>query len=501
MSAPITASLLYDLAQCPRRVELDLFRDPTEREPISPFVEMLWRRGAAWEAEALAGAGADLLDLSGLAPDVREARTLEAMQARAPLIYGGRITAGDRVGVPDLLRRTGEGYLPIDIKSGRGEEGGGDEGDGKPKLHYAVQLALYVDVLRSLGLGAGLCGAIWDVRGEEVDYVLDAPRGPRNPSTLWDAYLELLGQAREIVARRTETRPASNAGCKLCHWRGVCGRELEAAGDLTLIPTLGRALRDEVSATIPNLTALASADLTPFITEDRTVFRGLGAERLRLFQLRARLLCDPSARPLLRAPVDLPTPRVDLFFDIEVDPLRDFTYLHGVLVRRGGDNSAETFHAFYADEVSPKGERDAFAQAYACLTAEPDAVIWYYSKYERTLYRKLQKAYPDVCSSDDIERLFDPARAVDLYNDVVTRATEWPTHDHSIKTLAKYLGFRWRDTDPSGAASIEWFDRWTRESDPAIRQRIIAYNEDDCRATRVLLDGIRQLAPPAATAA
>ncbi|MDR4483146.1 MAG: ribonuclease H-like domain-containing protein [Nitrospirales bacterium] len=29
--------------------------------------------------------------------------------------------------------------------------------------------------------------------------------------------------------------------------------------------------------------------------------------------------------------------------------------------------------------------------------------------------------------------------------------------------------------------------------DRTIRQRILDYNEDDCRATRVLLDGIRRL--------
>jgi predicted RecB family nuclease len=90
--------------------------------------------------------------------------------------------------------------------------------------------------------------------------------------------------------------------------------------------------------------------------------------------------------------------------------------------------------------------------------------------------------------------LFDPARAIDLYGDVVLKATEWPTRDHSIKTLAKYLGFTWRDTHPSGAASVEWFDRWCPERNPVIRQRILDYNEDDCRATRVLLDGIRGLA-------
>jgi predicted RecB family nuclease len=113
------------------------------------------------------------------------------------------------------------------------------------------------------------------------------------------------------------------------------------------------------------------------------------------------------------------------------------------------------------------------------------------SSYERTFYRKLQARYSDVCTADEIETLFNPATAVDLYNDVVTKATEWPTRDHSIKTLASHLGFRWRDPNPSGAASIEWYHRWVETKDSTVKQRILDYNEDDCRATRVLLDGIR----------
>jgi hypothetical protein len=64
------------------------------------------------------------------------------MRAGADLIYGGRLSAGDLLGIPDLLRREEAGYIPGDIKSGRGDEGGYDEAEPKPKLHYAVQLAL-----------------------------------------------------------------------------------------------------------------------------------------------------------------------------------------------------------------------------------------------------------------------------------------------------------------------------------------------------------------------
>ena len=79
---------------------------------------------------------------------------------------------------------------------------------------------------------------------------------------------------------------------------------------------------------------------------------------------------------------------------------------------------------------------------------------------------------------------------IDLLYDVVTKNSVWPTKDHSIKSLAQYLGFSWRDSDPSGAASVEWFQRFLEEKDPEIKKRILEYNEDDCIAMRVLLDAL-----------
>jgi len=76
---------------------------------------------------------------------------------------------------------------------------------------------------------------------------------------------------------------------------------------------------------------------------------------------------------------------------------------------------------------------------------------------------------------------------------VVKKHTEWPTNDQSIKTLASSLGFKWRDVSPSGADSIEWYHRWVESGDPAVRQPVLDYNEDDCRAMRVLLDGLGKL--------
>ena len=244
---------------------------------------------------------------------------------------------------------------------------------------------------------------------------------------------------------------------------------------------------------IPTVAALAMSDPDSFINGGRTPFRGVGPDSLKAFCARAKLQKTPNAQPYLKTAIALPSRTRELFFDIECDPMRDFTYLHGFISRQENDSASERFVPFFCETVSSESEERAFANAVSFTQAAQPATTFYYSKYERTIYRMLQARYPQVCSAEDIERLFDPSNAVDLYFDVVLRATEWPTHDFSIKALAKYLGFSWRDTDPSGAASIEWFNRWAETRDAAVKQRILDYNEDDCRAMLVLLDGIRAL--------
>ena len=338
---------------------------------------------------------------------------------------------------------------------------------------------------------------MWDIHSEEVTYDLDEPQGKRPVWTIWEVYQESLTLARRIIAEEEQTCPAYGAPCKLCHWYTACVQDLTAADDLTLLPELGRAKREAMATQIRTVADLAAVDVVRFITGTKTVFSRIGADTLLKFQDRAKLVKTRNAQPYLRERIELPPAGRELFFDIEVDPMRDVCYLHGFVERLGGDSSTERYVAFFSERVSEDEEERAFAEAWAFIEGCQPCAVYYYSKYERTIWRKLQEKYPSVCTADDIEDLFNPRRSVDLYWDVVWKATEWPTRDYSIKTLARFLGFRWRDAHPSGAASIEWFHRWIETGDPTVKQRILDYNEDDCVATRVVLDGIRKL--PVAT--
>jgi predicted RecB family nuclease len=488
---PITAVMLYDLVACPHRVTMDVYADPAQRDEPNAFVELLWERGSFYEKEVIANLKDPFLDLSHFAGYEKEQRTSEAMQRGDPLIYGGRIQVDGLLGDPDLLRKHELGYIAGDIKSGSGEEG--PEDNSKPKIHYAVQLGLYTDILERKGVSAGRYAFVWDIHGKEVPYDFQAPHGKRDPRTLWQDYEEALHDAQAIINNSTATLPAFGAVCKLCHWYTACTKRLKDTDDLTMIPELGRSKRDVMYSRIRTVAQLASTDPESLVSGTKSVFPGIGLDTLRKFQRRAKLLSEKDAEAFTRAPITFPKHERELFFDVEVDPMRDICYLHGFVERFRRDNTTEAFVYTFASTATPEAEKTAFSDAWRYIQKCQPCTIYYYSKYERTIYRALQEKYPDVCSADGIEQLFDPTHAIDLYNDVVKKTTEWPTWDFSIKSLAKYLGFSWRDTHPSGAASIEWFHRWLESADPAIRQRILEYNEDDCRATRVLRDSLENL--------
>jgi hypothetical protein len=103
----------------------------------SPFVQLLWGRGTAFERETIDALTLPYLDLSIYSGDEKERQTVAAMQRGEPLIYSGRIRVDDLLGDPDVLRREGTGCVAGDIKSGSGEEG--PEDLSKPKAHYAAR--------------------------------------------------------------------------------------------------------------------------------------------------------------------------------------------------------------------------------------------------------------------------------------------------------------------------------------------------------------------------
>lgn len=91
---------------------MDAFGEKAERDEISLFVRLLWRRGSLFEQETISKLQIPFVDVSGANEVDRE-----------------RLTLG--------------GYIAGDIKSGRGKEGGDDKGHaGSGEAHREPEVGI-----------------------------------------------------------------------------------------------------------------------------------------------------------------------------------------------------------------------------------------------------------------------------------------------------------------------------------------------------------------------
>ncbi len=496
----LTASKLYDYTQCPHRVWRDLYGPMSEKsEESNPFVELLWERGIKYEEKVISGLG-DFLNLRGVPQKENKKQTLQAMSNGVSLIYQGVIEYDGLLGIPDLLKRQPDStYVPIEIKSGMGREGTGDdesEDEGKLKKHYAIQLGLYLEVLAGMGFSKNHVGYILDGHGKTVEYNLDQPMGARLRQTFWEYYQQGRDNVKLLQSNEAKNDPALSGICKLCPWYQSCKKWVEKNEDPTGLFYVGRSKRDLLNQElnirhIGDILLLDPKEILAQKKKDKNFIKGLGEKTLNKIIDRARVL-KVKQKPVVYEKIDFPKVSYELFFDIEDDPTQEFVYLHGVYER---SKNGERFLDFTAKEVSPKAEAAAWKDFWDYIRSLPqnDFAVYYYSAHEKNTYKRMQKTYPEIISEKELENFFANPNVIDLYTNVVLTKTDWPLSSYSIKAIAQYLGFNWRDETPSGALSIQWFNDYLEKNDPKILERILLYNEDDCKATMVVKDAIQNI--------
>ncbi len=498
MPQQITATKLYDYTQCPHRVWRDIYGPEEEKiQETNPFVKLLWERGIAHEENVVSQLG-EFINLRLGTLDERFKQTIKAMREEIQLIYQGVLQYENMLGVPDLLELLPDGqYVPIEIKSGSGYEGVSEErGEkGKLKKQYAVQLALYVELLNKLGFENKRLGKVIDIHANKVDYELNLPIGKRDQHTLWEFYKETKSNVSQLINNEVQNKPALAGVCKLCHWYLSCKKWVEHEDDLTRIYYLGRSKRDVINEDLGILKAedfltIDTKEVLKQKKRDKSFLKGIAEKSLYKILNRAEILLN-TKQPVVYTNIEFPKVRFELYFDIEDDPIQEFVYMHGVYVK--GPDGKDYMH-FTATEMNEEAEKSAWQDFWNYIRSLPinDFAVYYYSHHEKTTYKRLQKLYPDVISVEELGAFFDHPNVIDLF-DVVNRHTDWPVSSYSLKDLAQYLGFEWRDETPSGALSIEWFNRFLETRDQEILNRLLAYNEDDCKATMILKEAIEGL--------
>jgi predicted RecB family nuclease len=171
---------------------------------------------------------------------------------------------------------------------------------------------------------------------------------------------------------------------------------------------------------------------------------------------------------------------VELFLDIEGVPDQRWYYLFGLLVHQDG---AATYRAFWAD--APEHEEHNWRQLLAALDDFPAAPIYHYGRYDHQAITTLTRRY-------QADRAGLEQRLINL-NASVYGKVYFPVRSNRLKDIGRFLGAAWSEPKASGLLSLVWRQRWEETGAHDDKQRLLTYNEEDCRALLALANELTRL--------
>jgi predicted RecB family nuclease len=184
---------------------------------------------------------------------------------------------------------------------------------------------------------------------------------------------------------------------------------------------------------------------------------------------------------------------VPTFIDVEGMPDKDHYYLVGLRFESGGQSVER---AFWAD--GPDGEREMWENCLQTLKSINNTQLVHYGAYETRFLRQMKKRY--VLSPDDIGFV---ACLIERSVNLVTRiygSIYFPTYSNSLKEIGRHLGFNWAWSHASGASAVMLRKGWELSNQGDIKNLLIAYNMDDCRAAAVVADALVRICAGGSTA-
>jgi predicted RecB family nuclease len=187
-------------------------------------------------------------------------------------------------------------------------------------------------------------------------------------------------------------------------------------------------------------------------------------------------------------------PRADVEVDIDMENTVDGqAYLWGALVT---DGSGEEYHPFMTWEpldTDGTARRRLFGEFWRWLhslivnaeSQDSSIRVYCYSRQAEERHMRLGIDDGDHALAAAVEEFVASERWIDMWRVFESQLITGETK--SLKTVARLAGFDWRDDDPGGGLSMAWYEEALAGAG-ASRARLLAYNEDDVRATKALRD-------------
>jgi predicted RecB family nuclease len=267
-----------------------------------------------------------------------------------------------------------------------------------------------------------------------------------------------------------------NEHCQVCEFRRRCRKQAEEADDISLLAGVGdKELKKYNRKGIFTLTQLSCA-FRPRKRSKRVKQAGYA----RYSALQALAIREKKVH--VYGIPDLPRKPVQVFLDAEGNEDGTFAYLLGVLVVEG---DSQKMHSFWADSADE--EVQAFDAFLDLLENYEDFGLFHYGSYEKALLKRMRRV---VARKGLADRALDKALNV---LSVIHAHVYFPTFSNGLKDVAGHLGFSWTAENASGLQSLVWRARWEEDRAPVWKDKLLAYNAEDCAALKRVTEFVQIL--------
>jgi predicted RecB family nuclease len=302
-----------------------------------------------------------------------------------------------------------------------------------------------------------------DVNGEKI---------PIKYAKIEEELKKMIREIRDIYGGK-EVTPTYDAS--EWPWKTYTNKEAEKTHDVSLVSGIGSKIKEKlVEKGIKTVDDLTKAD-----PEYLMKIKGISKEKAKKFTLRANSIAKNKYKKLRSC--KFPSNTTEIFLDFEditerwhSNRIVDIVYLIGVVTIK--DKKAE-YTPFFVHQLDK--ERDMFDKFMKWLLNYENFTLYHFTSHEVDFLKKLA------------ERHGLPARTldtiignmIDIYREA-TQAYVFPTYRNSLKHIAAYTGYTWKHADVDALECAALYLQYIEDPDKNKDnlQKILDYNEDDCKA-------------------
>jgi predicted RecB family nuclease len=183
-----------------------------------------------------------------------------------------------------------------------------------------------------------------------------------------------------------------------------------------------------------------------------------------------------------------PMLRIDgtpICLDVESLPDRNFYYLIGARIKNK-DSSIQ--HSLWADYVNK--EETIWRDFLEILASIDKPVLIHYGRFETTFLKHMTDRYGGPPADSDSAKAIEST--INLLS-LIFGQVYFPCYSNGLKDISKFLGFEWSEPSAGGLQTILWREKWENSRESSLKEKLVTYNSEDCRAVCLVTDCLTNL--------